>query len=177
MSEDFTVYLQLWLSGRGFHKWRKWWRQEPWSGWQTCTWHRIHCWSRGPECSSQVRRSTACPRGCTCVRHKGHSVKTACGPLCLLCVNLNLLAFKSDSKRPEIYLDQPRRGGVAQAKAMIQVKMTPATAWLPVNLKLPIGLQTTMYLSTARTTRDQRAIWPVDRQEGKRRYSLMLHTL
>ena len=54
------------------------------------------------------------------------------------------------------YLDQPTSGGAAQAIAMIQVKTTPAPACDAVNLKLPMGLQTTMYLSTARTTRDQR---------------------
>ena len=65
------------------------------------------------------------------------------------------------------YLDQPKSSGAAQARAMIQVKLTPAAAWAPVNLKLPMGLQTTMYLSTARTTRDQRAISPAGREKPK----------
>jgi len=56
----------------------------------------------------------------------------------------------------EIYLDQPKSGGTAQLLAMIHVKIMPAKAWFEENLKLPIGLHTTMYLSTASTTRDQR---------------------
>lgn len=54
------------------------------------------------------------------------------------------------------YLDQPTRGGTAQEQAMIQVNAQPTEAWVAVNLKLPMGLQTTMYLSIARTTRDHR---------------------
>jgi len=54
------------------------------------------------------------------------------------------------------YLDQPKSGGTAQLLAIIHVKAMPATAWFEENLKLPIGLHTTMYLSTASTTRDQR---------------------
>lgn len=37
---------------------------------------------------------------------------------------------------------------------MTQVNPQPMAEWVPVNLKLPIGLQTTMYLSIAKTTRD-----------------------
>lgn len=65
------------------------------------------------------------------------------------------------------YLDQPTRGGTAQEAAMIQVNEHPIAAWVAVNLKLPIGLQTTMYLSTARTTRDQRETWPVDKNKSR----------
>ena len=74
----------------------------------------------------------------------------------------------------EHYLDQPKSGGAAQARAMIQVKRTPAAAWVPVNLKLPMGLQTTMYLSTARTTRDQRATSPAGREEDKKLYTCVM---
>lgn len=45
------------------------------------------------------------------------------------------------------YLDQPTRGGMAQEHAVIQVNTHPTEAWLGLNLKLPMGLQTTMYLS------------------------------
>ena len=54
------------------------------------------------------------------------------------------------------YLDQPKKGGRATDAAMIQVKATPAPAWAAPNLKLPMGLQTTMYLSMASTTKDHR---------------------
>lgn len=54
------------------------------------------------------------------------------------------------------YLDQPTKGGTAQEQAIIQVKAQPAAEWVAVNLKLPMGLQTTMYLSIAKTTRDHR---------------------
>lgn len=63
------------------------------------------------------------------------------------------------------YLDQPRRGGPAQDKAMIQVKLTPMKAWVSLKRKLLMGLQTTTYLSTARITRDHRAISPVKGQK------------
>jgi hypothetical protein len=69
--------------------------------------------------------------------------------------------------RDVTYLDHPNSGGPAQAKAMIQVKATPAPAWVLVNLKLPMGLQTTMYLSTARTTRDHRATSPGEEKRGE----------
>lgn len=67
------------------------------------------------------------------------------------------------------YLDQPTRGGTAQEPAMIQVNAQPTAAWVALNLKLPMGLQTTMYLSIARTTRDHKATWPVEknRQSSK----------
>lgn len=42
------------------------------------------------------------------------------------------------------YLDQPTRAGTAQEHA---VNTHPTEAWLALNLKLPMGLQTTMYLS------------------------------
>lgn len=61
------------------------------------------------------------------------------------------------------YLDQPTRGGTAQEAAMIQVNAQPTEAWVAVNLKLPMGLQTTMYLSIARTTRDHKETWPVEK--------------
>lgn len=61
-------YLQLWLLVQGFHKWRRWCRQEHRSGSRTCTWRMIHCWSQGPECSSQVHKSTADLQECTCVK-------------------------------------------------------------------------------------------------------------
>lgn len=54
------------------------------------------------------------------------------------------------------YLDQPTKGGTAQELAIIQVNAQPAAEWVAVNLKLPMGLQTTMYLSIAKTTRDHR---------------------
>lgn len=66
------------------------------------------------------------------------------------------------------YLDQPTRGGTAQELAMIQVKAQPVAAWDAVNLKLPMGLQTTMYLSTASTTRDHRETCPVDKTDKRR---------
>lgn len=61
------------------------------------------------------------------------------------------------------YLDQPKRGGTAQAPAITQVNAQPNEAWVAVNLKLPMGLQTTMYLSIARTTRDHKATCPVEK--------------
>lgn len=66
------------------------------------------------------------------------------------------------------YLDQPTRGGTAQEAAMIHVKAQPVAAWVAVNLKLPMGLQTTMYLSIARTTRDHRDTWPVKKKREQR---------
>lgn len=42
-----------------------------------------------------------------------------------------------------IYLDQPARGGAAQANAMTQVKATPIMAWFSPKRKLLMGLQTT----------------------------------
>lgn len=67
------------------------------------------------------------------------------------------------------YLDQPNRGGTEQAHAITQVNAQPNEAWVAVNLKLPMGLQTTMYLSIARTTRDHKETWPVkkNRQGSK----------
>ena len=65
-----SLNLQLWLSAQGCHKWRRSGRREWRSGCKTCIWRMIRCWSQGPECSSLVRRSTACPQECTCVRFK-----------------------------------------------------------------------------------------------------------
>lgn len=42
------------------------------------------------------------------------------------------------------YLDQPKRGGAAQEKAMTQVKAMPIMAWVAEKRKFPMGLQTTM---------------------------------
>lgn len=58
------------------------------------------------------------------------------------------------------YLDQPTRGGAAQAIAMIQVRARPMMAWFSPKRKLLMGLHTTTYLSMARTTKDHRAISP-----------------
>lgn len=63
------------------------------------------------------------------------------------------------------YLDQPKSGGAAHAKAMIQEKATPMMAWFSPKRKLLMGLQTTTYLSMARTTSDQRAISPAPTRE------------
>jgi len=63
------------------------------------------------------------------------------------------------------YLDQPNSGGAAHAKAMIQEKATPMMAWFSPKRKLLMGLQTTTYLSIARTTSDQRAISPAPGRE------------
>lgn len=65
------------------------------------------------------------------------------------------------------HLDQPTKGGTAQAKAMNQVKAQPIAEWVAVNLKLPIGLHTTMYLSMAKTTRDHRDTWPKEKQKSR----------
>lgn len=59
------------------------------------------------------------------------------------------------------YLDQPTRGGAAQARAMTQVRARPMMAWFSPKRKLLIGLHTTTYRSMARTTKDHRAISPV----------------
>lgn len=58
------------------------------------------------------------------------------------------------SKQVISHLDQPTNGGHAQDIAISQVNPQPIAEWVAVNLKLPIGLQTTMYLSIAKTTRD-----------------------
>lgn len=63
------------------------------------------------------------------------------------------------------YLDQPTRGGAAQARAMTQVKATPMMAWFSPKRKLLMGLHTTTYRSMAKTTKDHRAISPA-RQSG-----------
>lgn len=46
---------------------------------------------------------------------------------------------------------------------MIHINVQPTEAWVMVNLKLFIGVQTTMYLSTARTTRDHKETSPVEK--------------
>lgn len=58
------------------------------------------------------------------------------------------------------YLDQPTSGGPAQVIAINQVKAIPPMACVDENLKLPIGLHTTIYLSMASTTNDQSATSP-----------------
>lgn len=45
---------------------------------------------------------------------------------------------------PWTHLDQPKRGGAAQEKAMTQVKAMPIMACEAEKRKLPMGLQTTM---------------------------------
>lgn len=52
--------------------------------------------------------------------------------------------------------------------AMIQENATPMMAWFSPKRKLLMGLQTTTYRSTARTTSDQRAISPAPGREGWR---------
>lgn len=68
--------------------------------------------------------------------------------------------------QPPPYRDQPNSGGAAQAMAMIQENATPMMAWFSPKRKLLMGLQTTTYRSTARTTSDQRAISPAPGREG-----------
>ena len=55
--------------------------------------------------------------------------------------------------------------------AATHVNAIPVIAWVVENLKLPIGLQTTMYLSMASTTSDQRATSPV----WQVKYTIHLH--
>lgn len=69
------------------------------------------------------------------------------------------LFFLLTSGRPS-YLDQPTSGGAAQVMAMNQVKPIPPIACVDENLKLPIGLHTTIYLSIASTTSDHSATSP-----------------
>lgn len=48
------------------------------------------------------------------------------------------------AEHPLTHLDQPKRGGAAQEKAIIQVKAMPIMAWVAEKRKFPMGLQTTM---------------------------------
>lgn len=83
-------------------------------------------------------------------------VPCSCSFYCSLDSNCKLPALLYNAS----YLDQPIRGGAAQVIAMNQVKPIPPSACVDENLKLPIGLQTTIYLSIASTTNDQSATSP-----------------
>lgn len=53
-------------------------------------------------------------------------------------------AVGATTEHPFTHLDQPKRGGAAQEKAIIQVKAMPIMAWDAEKRKFPMGLQTTM---------------------------------